>query len=190
MMYRTVLKIERKAARYGVNTLRLHVQKARERAENDSNEDSTPPPNVIGKIRDCKSSCWSFSLGHLLTCCRNSNNADRDSARTGMRRSPRSKKRVSRKKSILHIASGYVMGWALVWVPALMALLLPQGSAIHSIIASLLNPLQGLFNFLVFMSPKVRATKKPRRGAQNGNLSWYGAIIKSYTSRGEKISRA
>jgi hypothetical protein len=44
--------------------------------------------------------------------------------------------------------------------------------------------LQGLFNFLVFMSPKVRNAKRPIRGRKN--LTWRQAFIKAYTSRGER----
>ncbi len=55
MMYRTVLKIERNAARYGVSTLRLNVQLERERVENDSNDDTTE--KIQGSV-----SHWSYSL--------------------------------------------------------------------------------------------------------------------------------
>ncbi len=53
----------------------------------------------------------------------------------------------------------------------------------HLILNACLTPLQGLFNFLVLMSPKVRNTKRPRRGE---NLTWYQAFIKTFTSRGER----
>ena len=48
-------------------------------------------------------------------------------------------------------------------------------------------PLQGLFNFLVFMSPKVRSAKRSRRGEEN--LTWRQAFIKAYMSRGERRRR-
>ena len=44
--------------------------------------------------------------------------------------------------------------------------------------------LQGLFNFLVFMSPKVRNAKRPIRGRKN--LTWRQAFIKAYMSRGDR----
>jgi hypothetical protein len=52
------------------------------------------------------------------------------------------------------------------------------------ILNACLGPLQGLFNFLVFMSPKVRNAKRPIRGRRN--LTWRQAFIKAYMSRGAK----
>ncbi len=105
-------------------------------------------------------------------------------------RGSKTSKRVAyRKRASLQVASGYVMAWALVWVPSLMHYLIERFET--AIIGSLFAPLQGLFNFIVFMSPKVRAAKKPskRRGQQKeeGELSWYKTIAKSYTSRGERL---
>ena len=47
--------------------------------------------------------------------------------------------------------------------------------------------LQRLFNFLVFMFPKVRNAKRSRRGEEN--LTWRQAFIKAYMSRGERRRR-
>jgi hypothetical protein len=58
-----------------------------------------------------------------------------------------------------------------------------HGSQAIFIFLACTNPLQGLFNFLVFMSPKVRNAKRPRRGE---NLTWRQAFIKAYMSRGER----
>ncbi len=90
------------------------------------------------------------------------------------------KKRVSRKKAILQIASGYVAAWVIIWLPGLVALSSPIFETI--IVGNLIAPLQGLFNFIVFMSPKVRAAKKPRRGGkqQEGDLSWFKSCLEAY----------
>ena len=52
-----------------------------------------------------------------------------------------------------------------------------------AILIACLSPRQGLFNCLVFMSPKVRNAKRLRRGE---NLTWRQAFIKAYMSRGER----
>ncbi len=128
MMYRTVLKIERKVARCGVNALHLRTnqQERGERGENtlNSNEDITPAPSIIEKIQNCIS-CWLSSLWYLLIC-RNYNHtgcdANDDSVARyaeGMVSSPARgsntlKRAASRKRAILQIASGYVAAWVLV----------------------------------------------------------------------------
>ena len=55
--------------------------------------------------------------------------------------------------------------------------------SIFGILNACLTPLQGLFNFLVFMSPKVRNAKRPRRGE---NLTWRQAFIKACMSKGDR----
>ncbi len=190
MMYRTVLKIERKSARYGVGALRLHVQQDIERVENDSNDDatSTTLTKIMKKIQ-CFISHRSYSLWCFLTCCRYSNNASNPGAADAAvviktsskdtKSTISTKKRVSRKKSILQIASGYVAAWVIIWVPGMVPLFFLSVETL--IVSSLLVPLQGLFNFMVFMSPKVRAAKKPRRGKQqDGDLSWFKACLEAY----------
>ena len=93
------------------------------------------------------------------------------------------RRRVSRKKAILQIASGYVVGWALVWVPGLLLYFLPIFRI--KIIASLVTPMQGLINLIVFMSPKLRVAA--RRGQRRGDLvSWTKVVSQAFMSRGER----
>ncbi len=204
MMYLAVLKIERNVARYGVSTLRLHVQQEREHlfSANDDTRNEDTAPNIIWKIlQDCTISCCFHSLRHLLTCRNNSNNnngsqaADANVKRCCMRMTTMSlmrrsitSTRVSRKKAVLQMASGYIVAWALFWVPALLHHFL--GTFETRIISNALNPLQGLFNFIVFMSPKVRTARKMkcRRGQQTttSNLSWCKVAFDVYMSRGER----
>ncbi len=196
MMYRTVVKIERNAARYGVRTLRLNVQQATERIESDLNEDSSTPTlgirsslvvrGIVEKIQDVN--CL-LNLCRLLTC-RNNNSHAYDA---GARRRPKERgisKRVSRKKAILQMASGYVAALVLVYVPGFLYIQHP--SFVTAFMNNLFTPLQGLFNFIVFMCPKVRAARnRPRRGQsrEEGKLSFFKAILKAYMSRGERSRR-
>ena len=81
------------------------------------------------------------------------------------------------------MATGYALAWTLVWIPFMIVVFIHESHA-TTILNACLTPLQGLFNFLVFMSPKVRSAKQPRRG--NKNLTWRQAFIKAYMSRGER----
>ena len=180
MMYRTVMKIERNAARYGVRALRFNIQQQKDRAKNDTNENS-PTNSIIEKIKGCISYCWSYSycLRHLLNFCRKPNNSTKI-------------KRVSRKKAVLQMASGYIVAWALFRLPFFIYYYHPCFAT--NIIRHSFNSLQGLFNFIVFMSPKVRAAMKPRssRGQQSSTIdqrSWHKVVIKAYMSRGGKGKR-
>jgi hypothetical protein len=63
---------------------------------------------------------------------------------------------------------------------------LHQSYVTGAILTAFLNPLQGLFNFLVFMSPKVRNAKRPITCRGRKKLTWRQAFIKAYMSRGER----
>ncbi len=186
MMYWTVFKIERNASRYGVNTLRLRVR--REGIENDFRWSTRSMfRQIIQKIQNCISSCWSNPLHYLLTCRNgNSNHFARPDAVARRTRT------VSRKKAILQVASRYVAAWASFSVPFLIVTFSKNNESV-SLVNSITGPLQGLFNFMVFMSPKISAAKKrpSRRGQQQQSeeLRWFQAVYKAYTSRGPRRTR-
>ena len=46
--------------------------------------------------------------------------------------------------------------------------------------SAIVHPLQGFFNFLIFLYPKVMSQKRNKKK----NLNWVGAFIKALTSRG------
>ncbi len=96
---------------------------------------------------------------------------------------------VSRKRAVLQMASGFTAAWALVMIPFFIIYSVPLRSFHTAIVVNALVPLQGLFNFIVFIFPKVRDVRKPRRGQQE-HLSWYKAIIKAYMSRGTRRRRS
>ena len=136
-MYRTVLRIERNAQRYGVKTLRLNAQ----RRHADDDEES-PSSGVKSTVRKIILKIQNFSLWTR----RNTS------------------KRVSRKRSVLQMATGFTAAWVMVFIP--FTYISFFDSYVGSIVGSLLIPLQGLSNFIVFLSPKVRSAKKPMRGQQ------------------------
>jgi len=54
------------------------------------------------------------------------------------------------------------------------------------VLARIFFPLQGFFNFLVFIYPKVMHEKTSRR---NNAISWYRAFLKAVQSRGARVRR-
>ena len=81
-------------------------------------------------------------------------------------RLPRSKtkcnKMTSQKLAVLHMTLGYTGAWLLVWSAHLiyiisLFLIFVGGSVVSTgLLPDITVPLQGFFNFLVFMSPRVR----------------------------------
>ena len=111
----------------------------------------------------------------------------------------------SQKRAVLQMAFGYAGAWLLVWTPWLVLttslfvtkFAVPPPDTMWLWMHST-NPLQGFFNFLVFMAPKVRSTRtlSMRRGGrthgnnnntnqnQQQNLTWRQAFYKAYMDRG------
>lgn len=89
----------------------------------------------------------------------------------------------SLKRTYLRTATGYTWAWALAYLPFIYYFFFDEYSFVAQVVSFTLFPLQGLFNFLVFMSPKVRAMKKSRRVGEN--LTWSQAFIKAFLSKGE-----
>jgi hypothetical protein len=159
LMYRSVTKIERKVQKYGVGSLRAS-------ARGDQ-----------GLMRRIKR-----LLMGVIPCLHDNDqpptivvNARRRSSTMG----------ASRKRAILYMATGYASAWAFVYLPYIINDFMHESYA-TGIVRTCLTPLQGLLNFLVFMSPKVRSAKRSRRGE---NLTWRQAFIKAYMSRGVERRR-
>ena len=193
LMYRTVYNVERKMRKYGVGALRLREERRNSYASAFSgiapngNSNGTPPD-----AGDSKRILVQWLKSKI--CCINS------SCIAGGR-SPisRSNTASSQKRSILHRAAGYVFAWAVSWIPWFLAVTRTSGVFMVYVNAIFL-PLQGFFNFIVFMYPKVisakqgRSTRRRRSssGTSNdgvGEVSWYQAFVKAYISRGERRRR-
>jgi hypothetical protein len=169
LMYRSVSKIEQRIQNYGVNALRLNARSrvVGNRGENAETNNSTRVDGVMRRIKR-------FCMSMIPRCC---------PRRDDQPPTSRSNRATSQKRAILHMATGYALAWAFVCIPFMIVFFLNQSSYELYKLNACLIPLQGFFNFLVFMSPKVRITKRPRRGE---NLTWCQAFIKAYMSRGER----
>ena len=167
-MYRSVSKIEQRMQNYGGNALRLN---ARSRGGNRGKNTET---NSTRRSANDQQGIMCRVKRLVLMVCMVPRCLHR---RDGQPPTSRSNRATSQKRAILHMAAGYDLAWALVFIPFLIPVFLHQSSPI---LTACLGPLQGLFNFLVFMSPKMRIAKQPRRGEK---LTWRQEY---YMPRGER----
>ena len=158
LMYRAVAVAERKITKYGRSS--LHLTRIEGTKESFSNL-----------------SCVSELLGMvkcLVPCIRK----EEDITKVNRRR------RVSRKKTILIRAFAYNIAYLCVYLPLIFHNLSTEFGYSNPPLAlfvfhSTLLPLQGLFNFMIYMYPKVIHAKK-------SNNTWCQAIVKALMSRGDK----
>jgi hypothetical protein len=171
LMYRSVSKIEQKMRNYGVNALRLNARSGGgnrgDNAETNSTRSANEQEGIMSRIKRTVFMC-------MIPRCLHRDDQPPTSRSNGA---------TSQKRAILHMAAGYALAWAFVCIPAIMVGLFLRQSYETLIFLAFLTPLQGLFNFLTFMSPKVRSAKRSRRGE---NLTWRQAFIKAYLSRGDR----
>ena len=78
------------------------------------------------------------------------------------------------------MAMGYALTWTLTWVPMLIYLCVP--CHFTCFLVSGISPLQGFFNIIVYMAPKVRHAKNSKRQ----EITWPQAIWKLWTSKGNR----
>jgi hypothetical protein len=167
LMYRSVSKIEQRMQNYGVNALRLNARSGGgNRGENAETNSAATDQGIMSRVKRSVLMC-------MIPRCLHRDDQPPTS---------RSNRATSQKRAILHMAAGYALAWTFVFLPFMVPFFLRQSYELN-ILAACLTPLQGLFNFLVFMSPKVRSAKQPRKGE---NLTWRQAFIKAYMSRGER----
>ena len=171
-MYRTVRKIERKMLTYGAGALRLRAQQRQAQVVDD--------PNAAGgRGHHTRYSIFIATLkSKLVSICpcmfRNDYASRSNNAR-------------SQKRAVLYMAMGYSLTWALTWVPYFVLIIgaLTGNSfynKVNRILPVILLPLQGLYNLIAYMAPKVRSA----RNTKKGKLPWRQAIAKAWMSRGEK----
>ena len=168
MMHKIVRDSERKMLHYGARTLRLR-QSVLQNYHRDysivgtNNRNQAETATMVDKIK-----------GILKCICFRNKNRRHHLAMFN------SSTRTQEKRSILYMAMSYSLAWSLIFVPYLIRLLF-KNEALYVLIPAL-SHLQGLFNLIVYMSPKVRNAKNSRRS----KLTWFQAIGKAWTSKGLK----
>jgi uncharacterized membrane protein len=124
---------------------------------------------------------------------------DPESRRLPLRTKTKSNKMSCKKRAVLLMALGYAGAWLLVWTPFFVFIvsLIVKKCAAESVVilAASMIPLQGFFNFVVFMAPKVRISRmlamRHRRADSSDStnqrqqhLTWCQTFYKAYLDRG------
>lgn len=177
LMYRTVAMIENRSRKYGISSLRLRGERMvpQHTSAIENNSGTREQGNLMNRIQNS----WLVIMSMLV---RGGFRFHRNNHAVASRLLPRV---VSRKRPMLYMALGYSLAWALVWLPTILFVLFTTRLSSRAIFISIyiLWPLQGFFNFVMFMLPKVRDAKRNHRGPE---ISWAKAFIKAFCSRGQK----
>jgi hypothetical protein len=195
-MFRSVAKIEKRMQNYGVSALRLRTALAAPTTTSNSAGDQEEGRAFALKIKKvCKYLCLTApDAGQVndgvATCCLR---------RPQPSQVTKSNKMTSQKRAVLQMAFGYAGAWFLVWTPffirTVVLIVLNSVPDALLVLSFCITPLQGFFNFVVFMAPKVRTARmmSMRQGRkdsvnnnsnQNQHLTWCQALSKAYMSRG------
>jgi hypothetical protein len=91
----------------------------------------------------------------------------------------------SQKRAVLQMAFGYAGAWLLVWIPFIISHFIIKVQRLSGSVGFLATALQGFYNFVVFMAPKVRTTRMAamRRRHNRKHLTWCQAFYEAYMSR-------
>ena len=92
-------------------------------------------------------------------------------------------KNSTKSRAILERALAYTLAWFVTYTPRFVYLIWRFAGGIPplgvAITATFLTPLQGFFNFLVFIYPRLRAAKR----SSGSDVSWWKAFLMALTSR-------
>jgi hypothetical protein len=143
LIYRSVSKVEHRMRNNGVSALHLNARsRGGNRGENVETNNTWPSASndqgIMSRIKRSVLMC-------VIPPCLHRRD---DQAPTS-----RSNRATSQKRAILHMAAGYAFASSFVFIPFMIVFFFHESHATE-ILHSCLNPLQGLFNFLVFMPPK------------------------------------
>jgi hypothetical protein len=204
-MFRSVAEIEKRMQQYGVNALRFRTTLGAAPTTNDNSANQqeetrgfTSKLKEIGKKLCLISNASQTNHRNAIpVCCFSCFDPERPSSATI------SNNMTFQKRAVLHMAVGYSCAWLLVWTSFFVCIVVKfvaksaPGTAVLLFTASTV-PLQGFFNFLVFMAPKVRTTRTmamlgARTGSSDNNnqnqqhLTWCQAFYKAYMDRGRRV---
>uniref|UniRef100_A0A7R9VVI7 G-protein coupled receptors family 1 profile domain-containing protein n=1 Tax=Pseudictyota dubia TaxID=2749911 RepID=A0A7R9VVI7_9STRA len=168
MVYIAVLKQEKKLSKYGEGP--LDADPVTTDGRNNNNHDADG-----GKMRSIL-----IKLACTIDCIRR-NQTSQDPAG-----SQSNTMRMSLSRAVWYRALSYSIAYLLTYVFFLTTYIMfatkvtiPFGLTICREISM---PLQGFYNFLVFMHPRVMGAKRSKKQ----NLSWYHAFIKALCSKGDE----
>lgn len=150
LIYRSARQLEKKMARYGAGAIGQGEQQPRD-VTNNEGDHSVP---MAERLRN-----W---LTTSAFCCAKSAPTQRD----------------SNSRIVLARAVAYTISYFLSWTwqiwGAILFLLEVPGHIAQMYLFSILTPLQGFFNFLIYVYPKVKRAK-----SRDDNTTWIQAFVSS-----------
>ncbi len=212
-MFRSVSNIEKRMQKYGVSALRLRMTPASPTTNINASANQQEGRGFglklikLGKYLSLTADASQTNHRYALWCCSRCPCAGdgRHVPEKRLTRSTKSNNMTSQKRAVLQMAIGYAGAWLLVWTPffVLTVSFIIQSSLNTNVVISdnaviwwaSMTPLQGLFNFVVFMAPKARTTRKlAKRRTRTGDsrsdnnnhqnqqqhMTWCQAFYKAY----------
>jgi len=88
--------------------------------------------------------------------------------------------RRSGSRNVMYKAAAYSCAFFLVWTPSIIVKIVGNWPIPLEYIHGILNPLQGLFNLLIYMHPRILAAKR----SKHKNISWCQAFGKAFWAIG------
>eukprot|EP00979_Chaetoceros_neogracilis_P003259 scaffold576_cov146-Chaetoceros_neogracile.AAC.11 len=165
-MYREVVKNEKKLSKYGVGALRKNLgnnQMKRPQSQSNDASGASDSKNIVSRLKASWVNLWASG------------------------RATRSNNTKKQSRAILHKAMAYSLAYLLTYmftfVTSVQYWAGYQTSSTLKILVGILFPLQGFFNFLVFIQPKVANIKRTKK------LSWLQSFVTALKSRGDKRKR-
>jgi len=161
MIYRFVRNQEKKLAKYGVGALRANLQQSQTDVQ--------------------QSGRWTRLRASLIL----PTNANAPVTRSNGNTQPQS-------RAVMHKAFGYFFAWLLSYGFFVIVTVIQISTGDFPLpliyLVSIFAPLQGLFNLIIYMFPKVISAKSKKRGGGE-NVSWCEAIKEAFRSRGNDGKR-
>ncbi len=169
MMYREVLKSEKNMEKYGIGALRLKKLSPGVNG-NDNQQDGQDG----GKVQKTSIPRRIISIPSRLS-----------------RGSTHSNRSMKNTRKVMYRALAYAMAYfatyifpTIIEIETLASKGKPLNINVQLYLAVIFHPLQGLFNLMVFMYPRVLSAKRSKKHPR----SWAGAFVHALVSRGEKVT--
>uniref|UniRef100_A0A7S3QE63 G-protein coupled receptors family 1 profile domain-containing protein n=1 Tax=Chaetoceros debilis TaxID=122233 RepID=A0A7S3QE63_9STRA len=168
LVYKSVLKNEEKMSRYGRGSLRIKYDVT----QNNKKEPSKEEPQVGFWMRKMSKRKPESTLTANAVACSQMKKASR-----------RRRKSKSDSRMVLYKAAAYSIAYLITWSIIAVHLIIGvrSGSPALRVFFVVFIPLQGLFNLIIFMYPRVLSAKSSNKD----NLTWRQAVVSAFKSRGE-----
>jgi len=163
IMFQAVLAQEKTRKRYGSIVLRGNI-KSRIALMSESSEDTSKKGNMKILLSKMNSVTSTSSVR---------------SSRETTRNNPKMSRLILNRA--LAYSFGFIFTYTLPMIISINTLLNRETGFFLSILARILFPLQGFFNFLIFIYPRVLHAKR-----SSSNISWYKAFVQGLYSKGRK----